>query len=356
MGFHDLEDFNQSLLAKQGWKLLTTPDCFLARVLKAFYFPNDSFFEAKLGHFGSSVWSGILWGKDLLMKGSRWCVGDGRMIRINEDSWIPRSFPFTLRNKIQIPPEVTINTLLHQNGNWKVNEVVFNHWIPTKVELVRRGMALDTCCDWCKNQEEDICHALWLCPKVQNVWKKLGFSKLIPPDVHKAADVLWWLLDHLPKDDLIRVMGLSWLVWQRRNSFVFQHKAPDDHLWTNWALDLLALHLGPNQQVFKIPAIQPFFTWQSPPKGYFLINTDASLEYGQAGCGLSAVIRDSDNFLVVAEVELILGCLSVLLVEAAAILLGVKLALRWPISNAQVGSDSQSIVKALKGDVTNPTN
>ncbi|KAF4386543.1 hypothetical protein G4B88_006799 [Cannabis sativa] len=181
-------------------------------------------------------------------------------------------------------------------------------------------MALDTCCDWCKNQEEDICHALWLCPKVQNVWKKLGFSKLIPPDVHKAADVLWWLLDHLPKDDLIRVMGLSWL------------------------------------QVFKIPAIQPFFTWQPPPKGYFLINTDASLEYGQASCGLSAVIRDSDNFLVVAEVELILGCLSVLLVEAAAILLGVKLALRWPISNAQVGSDSQSIVKALKGDVTNPTN
>ncbi|KAF4354327.1 hypothetical protein F8388_022989 [Cannabis sativa] len=161
-------------------------------------------------------------------------------------------------------------------------------------------MALDTCCDWCKNQEEDICHALWLCPKVQNVWKKLGFSKLIPPDVHKAADVLWWLLDHLPKDDLIRVMGLSWLVWQRRNSFVFQHKA------------------------------RPLMD--------------------QLGVG-SSCFASGAKPAVVAEVELILGCLSVLLVEAAAILLGVKLALRWPISNAQVGSDSQSIVKALK--VTN---
>ncbi|KAF4399834.1 hypothetical protein G4B88_021048 [Cannabis sativa] len=71
-----------------------------------------------------------------------------------------------------------------KNVIWRV----FNHWIPTKVELVKRGMALDTCCDLCKFQEEDICHALWLCLKVQNVWKQLGFPKLIPLKIQKAAD------------------------------------------------------------------------------------------------------------------------------------------------------------------------
>uniref|UniRef100_A0A803QP43 Reverse transcriptase domain-containing protein n=1 Tax=Cannabis sativa TaxID=3483 RepID=A0A803QP43_CANSA len=124
MGFRDLEDFNQAFLAKQGWKLITNPDCLLSRILKALYFPSESFFEAKLGHYGSSIWSGIIWGRDLLIKGSRWCVGDGRMIRVNEDMWIPRSPPFNLRTKIQIPQAVTISSMLNPNGNWKVNEVL----------------------------------------------------------------------------------------------------------------------------------------------------------------------------------------------------------------------------------------
>ncbi|XP_030478273.1 uncharacterized protein LOC115695341 [Cannabis sativa] len=85
--FRDLDDFNQALLAKQGWKLVTMPDCLIAKVLKALYYPHDNFIEASLVHFGSTVWQSILWGRELLIKGSRWCVGDDCTIRINEDPW-----------------------------------------------------------------------------------------------------------------------------------------------------------------------------------------------------------------------------------------------------------------------------
>uniref|UniRef100_A0A803NI94 Reverse transcriptase domain-containing protein n=1 Tax=Cannabis sativa TaxID=3483 RepID=A0A803NI94_CANSA len=96
MGVKDLEDFNQALLAKQAWKLVTNPNSLFAQVMKALYFPSSELFEARKGTGCSNVWQGILWGRELLLKGTRWRVSDGRKVRINEDRWIPRGPPFTL--------------------------------------------------------------------------------------------------------------------------------------------------------------------------------------------------------------------------------------------------------------------
>ena len=46
MGFRDLQLFNKVLLACQGLRLLHQPSPLLCRVLKAKYFPNQSFLEA----------------------------------------------------------------------------------------------------------------------------------------------------------------------------------------------------------------------------------------------------------------------------------------------------------------------
>jgi hypothetical protein len=49
LGFRDMMSFNKALLAKQGWRLLQDPDSIVGKILKAKYFPNESFLEAKLG-------------------------------------------------------------------------------------------------------------------------------------------------------------------------------------------------------------------------------------------------------------------------------------------------------------------
>lgn len=85
MCFQDLLNFNQALLAKQGWRLLQNSDSLLGSIMKAKYSPNSRFLNASLGHNPLYVWRSLIWGRDLLKIGFRWRVGSGSSIRA---SWI----------------------------------------------------------------------------------------------------------------------------------------------------------------------------------------------------------------------------------------------------------------------------
>jgi hypothetical protein len=55
MGFRDLQCFIKELLAKQCWRLVQHPQNLAALIVKAKYFPKNSFLEAKLGSQPSLV-------------------------------------------------------------------------------------------------------------------------------------------------------------------------------------------------------------------------------------------------------------------------------------------------------------
>ena len=89
MGFKDLANFNDALLAKQAWRLLHQKDSLLYRVFKARFFPHCSILEAPSSNNGSYAWRSILKGRDLLLKGVRWRVGCGEDISVWNDAWLP---------------------------------------------------------------------------------------------------------------------------------------------------------------------------------------------------------------------------------------------------------------------------
>lgn len=75
LGFKDLESFNQALLAKQVWRILQNPNCLMATILKARYFPDSTILTARVKTKASYAWKSLMFGKELLNKGMRIVIG-----------------------------------------------------------------------------------------------------------------------------------------------------------------------------------------------------------------------------------------------------------------------------------------
>lgn len=77
MGFRDFSLFNQAMLGKQGWRLLTRPNSLCAKVMKGKYFPTGDFLLTTKRRQSSATWRSILYGRDVLQKGLIKRVGPG---------------------------------------------------------------------------------------------------------------------------------------------------------------------------------------------------------------------------------------------------------------------------------------
>ena len=100
MGFRNLQSFNLALLAKQAWRILTNPSSLAARILKAKYFPFCDILLANLGSNPSYTWRSIFNSLEVLHSGTRWRVGNGRLIHIWDDKWLPNPTTY----KVISPP------------------------------------------------------------------------------------------------------------------------------------------------------------------------------------------------------------------------------------------------------------
>jgi hypothetical protein len=122
MGFTNHQDFNQAFLAKQAWRLVSSPNSLCARVLWSRYFKNDEFMAAKCPKHASFTWRSIIHGRDLLMEGLVWRIRDGVRVRVMTD-WIPKS---SLQRPYELRPEkevTMVSELLQDNdGGWKVDK------------------------------------------------------------------------------------------------------------------------------------------------------------------------------------------------------------------------------------------
>lgn len=88
LGFRDIQCFNDALLAKLSWRILDTPQCLLARILKGKYFPDQDFLQVQPPASCSHGWRGILIGRDLLKLHLGWAIGNGEQVSAWNDDWL----------------------------------------------------------------------------------------------------------------------------------------------------------------------------------------------------------------------------------------------------------------------------
>ncbi|CAN6282264.1 unnamed protein product [Urochloa humidicola] len=84
LGIRKLQDVNKSLVLHSAWLIASDKDSFLARILKAKYFPNTSFWRAPTYGTRSAFWSSILQVKNLLHENSIMQISNGNSNIWNE--------------------------------------------------------------------------------------------------------------------------------------------------------------------------------------------------------------------------------------------------------------------------------
>jgi len=137
-GFKDLEIFNQALLAKQAWRLLHEPNCLFSRFFKSRYFVNSPFIDASVGSKTSYAWRSILSGRDLLIKGLKRIIGNGKETLVWIDKWIHdginrRPTGIQSLQNIRLRVDALINM---ETGCWNTNllRALFHH---TDVRIIQ---------------------------------------------------------------------------------------------------------------------------------------------------------------------------------------------------------------------------
>ncbi|KAL4620439.1 hypothetical protein ACB092_06G154000 [Castanea dentata] len=165
------------------------------------FFPHCLIMEATCPSSASYAWKNIIKGRDVIKKGAVWRIvlspRVGELAEAKVNSLIDEDRRCRMTNSInetllnfeanmvkRIPlcctkqPDELIwphsaNVICNLNVPSKVKNLIWRaskNSLPTKQNLVRRKILSKDYCDHCKMQHKDTFHALYLCPKLEEVW------------------------------------------------------------------------------------------------------------------------------------------------------------------------------------------
>ena len=138
LGFRDLALHNDSLLAKQAWRLLHNCSSLFYKVFKARFFPRCSIMEATDSRSASYAWRSILKGRDVLQGGVRWRVGDGKSIKIWQDYWLPRKHsPQVLSYPLESMENASVSALIIAGTRRWNEEMIDGIFAPEEAAMIK---------------------------------------------------------------------------------------------------------------------------------------------------------------------------------------------------------------------------
>lgn len=109
----------------------------MAKVLKARYFRQTDFMEAKVGSNPSFIWRSILWDRQILQYGTRWRVGSGDKIQVMASRWIPRPITFRSIFTSSLPANINVPELIDTNHQWN-GSLIDQHFAKEDAEIIKR--------------------------------------------------------------------------------------------------------------------------------------------------------------------------------------------------------------------------
>ena len=139
MGFRDLAMHNDSLLAKQAWRLLQDINSLIYKVFKPRFFPNCTIMEAADSSRESYAWKSILHGHDVIKHGACWRIGNGQSVQIWQHSWLPNKHPTRVLSPVlEGWEEAKVEVLINEaTRTWNEN-IIDGLFVPDEAALIKK--------------------------------------------------------------------------------------------------------------------------------------------------------------------------------------------------------------------------
>ncbi|KAL5549925.1 hypothetical protein UlMin_000101 [Ulmus minor] len=242
MGFRDIFLFNQSLVVKQAWRILKYPQSLMSRVLKGKYFPNGNFLSAPCKQTASFIWKSIVWGRELLNKGLIWKISNGLSVKAFSDPWIarPMSFKPVTKNPRMDDPTLAcdLNNPIFDStsaggSNWwttlwtlklppKIKKFLWRsclNALPTKDNLVKRGIKTLQSCPRCGEVQESVLHVFFECIYARSLWEDSIFhTQVLSAQSSSYIDRVSLIHAKNAKEDFELFCVILWAIWNDMNN------------------------------------------------------------------------------------------------------------------------------------------
>ncbi|XP_021727191.1 uncharacterized protein LOC110694325 [Chenopodium quinoa] len=254
---------------------------------------------------------------------------------------------------------------------WKI----FHDNIVVKVNLARRGMAIDTECDHCRAGKEDGQHLFRLCSQVREVWENSLLN--ICHDFSESISVQKWIQHYIllfysedgkNSSRIVLFIATLWCLWKTRNERVY--RGEDGTL--NGTLEGINLAIKDYETFANRDCVTdgtevssdydidvpPGFNYAQLGKGKtgfdnFIMEVDGSWEKNTGRAGIGWAVKHNTHGHVLGEGGNQRAAMSAFQCEAWACLEALKWAKDKGENGILIFSDSSLLINNLKGKTGN---
>ncbi|XP_075662878.1 uncharacterized protein LOC142632325 [Castanea sativa] len=284
--------------------------------------PDDcDFVHASLGNRPSYVWRSIYAAQEIVKKGMRWNIGNGKKIWIWEDKWIPNSPSSKVFSLRVLYPQISMVSDLidveDKGWNFSLLKCIF---LPFEVEIIR-GIPLST------QLSED----------KQNLDRDFKWFILMKAD---------WLCE-----DQADAITILWALWTNRNEVQYGGFRKIGKQLILWCTHYLEEYWAAVEVPMKLSQVH-VSKWEPPAFPFYKVNVDGAVfvfkEQKKAGVGV--VIQDHVGNFIAGLSKKFRCPLGAIEVEAKAFESGLESVKDMGIQDFVLKGDSLNIVHALSGN------
>jgi hypothetical protein len=231
--------------------------------------------------------------------------------------------------------------------------------LPTKDNLVKKGVLKEDSCIFCGKDKETVLHILWDCPSSQDVWgvSARNIQKSCT-DFRSFMEVMEYLMDRCNKEELGLFAVTAKKIWARRNAVIHEEDFQHPNILVREAREALELASGQENEdtgttTPSINVVETQVKWRPPPFGCYKLNWDVALDFQNKLMGIGVVVRDHQGEIMAALRRRVTCSPAPIQAESAGALAAAEFSRDLGLQDLILEGDSISVVNALRSSNPN---